>query len=468
MRLTLNVRCLWQLGFIPRFDGYACRVALPLTVFLAVCILLSFNIHHRPAQKEEFLPTERVHYGKSLPEATETASDMNQSSYFLHYGVIIDCGSSGSRVYIYWWPPHTGKINQLLNIQPVRGLNGKPLIKKIEPGITSTVNHPSKTAEYLQPLVDYASNAIPESKHHQTPLYVLATAGVRQLSEKDQQKLLSSIRISIPRLCDFLFSETHVDVISGKQEAIYAWISINYALGQFDHDVSSNDQLTLVELPGAESVSHVRKKTVGILDMGGGSIQIAMEIPHNLCRDSAKSSVKDLMSEFSLGCTQTDLDHSYCVYVNTFLNYGSNTARKIYVERFFSNTTVLRTVNTSQGITVVSDPCLPINYREQVTSSAGGRVITLQGTGIYDDCKNKLRHLLNFSTNCTKEPCTLDGTYLPEIDFRHTRFYGFAEFYYTMEDLLHIGGEYSYRKFQTLARFCLNSLTEISIPQTGS
>ena len=51
-------------------------------------------------------------------------------------------------------------------------------------GVTSTLNHPSKTAEYLQPLVDYASNAIPESKHHQTPLYVLATAGVRQLSDK--------------------------------------------------------------------------------------------------------------------------------------------------------------------------------------------------------------------------------------------------------------------------------------------
>ena len=102
--------------------------------------------------------------------------------------------------------------------------------------------------------------------------------------------------------------------------------------------------------------------------------------------------------------------------------------------------------------TVVSDPCLPINYREQVTPSTGGQVITLQGTGIYDDCKNKLRHLLNFSTTCTMAPCALDGTYLPEIDYRHTQFYGFAEFYYTMEDLLHIGGEYNYKIFQSLAR----------------
>jgi len=100
----------------------------------------------------------------------------------------------------------------------------------------------------------------------------------------------------------------------------------------------------------------------------------------------------------------------------------------------------------------VSDPCLPIGYREQVTSPSGDQVITLHGTGIYDDCKNKLRHLLNLSTPCVREPCALDGTYLPEIDYRHSQFYGFSEFYYTMEDLLHIGGAYNYRQFQTLAR----------------
>jgi len=71
----------------------------------------------------------------------------SQNSHFTHvdngyyslgpdvqYGIVIDCGSSGSRVYVYFWPPHSGNPSDLLNIQQLMGKDGKPVVKKITPG----------------------------------------------------------------------------------------------------------------------------------------------------------------------------------------------------------------------------------------------------------------------------------------------------------------------------------------------
>ncbi len=55
----------------------------------------------------------------------------------LHYGIVIDCGSSGSRLYIYIWPEHSGKENELLQIKQLLDKQGNPVVKKLEPGWTS-------------------------------------------------------------------------------------------------------------------------------------------------------------------------------------------------------------------------------------------------------------------------------------------------------------------------------------------
>jgi Golgi nucleoside diphosphatase len=50
---------------------------------------------------------------------------------------VIDCGSSGSRLYIYVWPEHSGKENELLQIKQLLDKHGNPVVKKLEPGLIS-------------------------------------------------------------------------------------------------------------------------------------------------------------------------------------------------------------------------------------------------------------------------------------------------------------------------------------------
>ena len=52
----------------------------------------------------------------------------------LNYGVVVDCGSSGSRVFVYYWPPHNGNPHTLLDIRQMKDRERKPVVKKIKPG----------------------------------------------------------------------------------------------------------------------------------------------------------------------------------------------------------------------------------------------------------------------------------------------------------------------------------------------
>lgn len=52
----------------------------------------------------------------------------------LNYGLVVDCGSSGSRVFVYCWPRHTGNLHELLSIRQMRDRRRKPVVMKIKPG----------------------------------------------------------------------------------------------------------------------------------------------------------------------------------------------------------------------------------------------------------------------------------------------------------------------------------------------
>lgn len=66
-----------------------------------------------------------------MAESMEATDVLNPA---LNYGIMVDCGSSGSRVFVYFWPPHNGNPHTLLDIKQMKDRDNKPVVKKIKPG----------------------------------------------------------------------------------------------------------------------------------------------------------------------------------------------------------------------------------------------------------------------------------------------------------------------------------------------
>ncbi|MGH0116684.1 UNVERIFIED_CONTAM: hypothetical protein FKN15_021232, partial [Acipenser sinensis] len=339
------------------------------------------------------------------------ATDTEDSS--LNFGVVVDCGSSGSR-------------------------------------ISTLASTPDKANDYLQPLLSFAADHIPKKKHKETLLYILCTAGMRLLPESQQMAILEDLNTDIPLQFDFLFSSSHAEVISGKQEGVYAWIGINFVLGRFDHAEEGEDTVVTVITDSQTQHPVSRKRTVGVLDMGGASLQIAYEVPITVGFTSPEQeeAAKSIIAEFNLGCDIQHTQHVYQVYVSTFLGFGGNMARQRYEDHLI-NSTAYRSRNECH--IPIPRPCLPVRLTDTVQSD--GQTVFLRGQGDWSRCQDVVRPFLGKTNGSTSS--SLGGVYQAPIDFHNSEFYGFSEFYYCMEDVLRIGGYYSSTKYtRTATDYC--------------
>nr|XP_008977363.1 ectonucleoside triphosphate diphosphohydrolase 4 isoform X3 [Callithrix jacchus] len=435
----------------PRILNTNLRQIIVISVLAAAVSLLYFSVviirnkYGRLTRDKKFQ--------RYLARVTDIeATDTNNPN--VNYGIVVDCGSSGSRIFVYCWPRHNGNPRDLLDIRQMRDKNRKPVVMKIKPGISEFATSPEKVSDYISPLLNFAAEHVPRAKHKETPLYILCTAGMRILPESQQKAILEDLLTDIPVHFDFLFSDSHAEVISGKQEGVYAWIGINFVLGRFEHIEDDDEAVVEVNIPGSESSEAiVRKRTAGILDMGGVSTQIAYEVPKTVSFASSQQEevAKNLLAEFNLGCDVHQTEHVYRVYVATFLGFGGNAARQRYEDRIFANTIQKnRLLGKQNGLTPdmpFLDPCLPLDIKDEIQQN--GQTLYLRGTGDFDLCRETIQPFMN-KTNETQT--SLNGIYQPPIHFPNSEFYGFSEFYYCTEDVLRMGGDYNAAKFTKAAK----------------
>lgn len=207
-----------------------------------------------------------------------------------HYAAVIDAGSSGSRIYLYEWRP--GGAVPWVVAAPFPPGEERAWEMKVEPGLSEFAGDPDGVARSLAPLVSFALDKLDIAPDRPSPhsIYLLATGGVRQLDEPERQAVLAAARAYLESTP---FRVGGVRAISGREEGVFGWVGVNYALGYLARGGPF--------------------PTVGVLDLGGVSTQITF-VPLDFPRAEEAA--------LELGGT------TYRLYTHSYSGYGQDLARE--------------------------------------------------------------------------------------------------------------------------------------------
>ena len=394
------------------------------------------------------------------------------------FGIVIDAGSSGSRLQIYSWKDPQSVLENygdaVRNVLPQveKGVpTGEDWITKVEPGaplalssrlavrlglsqyiyfsfclgLSSFGDNPEGVAGYLEPLIQHARTHIPPSLESQTPLFLLATAGMRLLEPLQQARVLNAACTYLRSASTFRIEPeskdgpcgASVQIITGEEEGLFGWIAVNYLMDGF--------------VGGHKDT----RTTYGFLDMGGASTQIAFE-PAAEDVVGNEAALVDVRLRLLGGA---EIKHK--VFVTTWLGYGTNQARERYVAEVVTRAATTLDEGVESTSRAIQDPCLPkdlaltetVHANRDAASLATPR--TLVGTGSFTQCLQQTAPLLNKDAPCLDAPCLFNGVHVPRINFASSHFIGVSEYWYSSEHVFGLGGPYDFVQYERAAsQFC--------------
>lgn len=189
-----------------------------------------------------------------------------------HYAMVIDAGSSGSRVYLFSYKTDTAVpvITEVMNAS-------------VQPGLSSFANQPTSAGASLKPILDSANQKIQslgiDAKTISISVY--GTAGMRLLDDKTQTAIYADVKNYLQK--NYAFKVGNVQTITGQMEGMFGWLDVNYL-----------------------SATLQNGKTIGSIDMGGASTQIVFEVdsyddPTNQLRLKINGKEKVVYSKSFLG-----------------------------------------------------------------------------------------------------------------------------------------------------------------------
>lgn len=256
-----------------------------------------------------------------------------------YYTVVVDCGSTGTRVNVFEWEGRGGNERELpvlLHSYPdnstkssLRKNSCKYHCMQTEPGLDKFVGNSSGVRASLEPLITWAEQMVPLERRGGTPIFVLATAGLRRLATEDAMRVLEDVE-DVVKECSFSYRRSWIRVLRGKEEAYYGWVALNYKMGMFRNHSSS--------------------PTLGLLDLGGSSLQVVMEV------ESVEKDTHMMRSKFGF------VEHQ--ILAHSLPAFGLNEAFDRTVV-LLSHTEALR--ESSAGKLELRHPCYGSNFVQNYT-----------------------------------------------------------------------------------------------------
>ncbi|XP_062323181.1 ectonucleoside triphosphate diphosphohydrolase 5-like [Osmerus eperlanus] len=220
--------------------------------------------------------------GSVLPSISRPA---NSSRIF--YGVMFDAGSTGTRIHVYTFIQKDPEELPVLDNE---------MFHSIKPGLSAYADMPEMGGHTVRMMLKVAKKTVPRLEWKRTPVVLRATAGLRLLPAGKAQALLEQVRDVFDE-SPFLIPDDSVSIMNGTNEGILAWVTLNFLTGHLHAQT---------------------KKTVGILDLGGGSTQITF-LPKS--QKTIQSAPADYIVRFDM------FNSTYELYTHSYLGNGLMAAR---------------------------------------------------------------------------------------------------------------------------------------------
>jgi hypothetical protein len=242
------------------------------------------------------------------------------------YAVVIDAGSTGSRLFVLKFIFKDG----IRNIIPSEGL-------KISPGLSSFASNPQGVVDYITPVIIKSIPKVPVEHLNKTKLYIKATAGMRLILLAEEDLIWSHLIVGLRSNSNipYIIDDENFGTIDGYSEGYYAVLASNFVAGRIDG--------SLRRIEG--------KDMLGALDMGGSSTQL-IYMNKNV--------------EYGHPVTKNDF------WLHSWLNYGVEAMRERILNHFISKSDLQILEFEAELIgdvskyekTIIENPCAFIGYKE--------------------------------------------------------------------------------------------------------